>query len=516
MSRYLLLAVVLIAFGFTLGVSEFSHAQTIDCSTYQRPSDVPKLDVLIEMLKRDRKCSGCNLICASLRREDLTSVDLTKADLRSANLTRANLTSANLEDADLSKADLTNANLSSTDLSDADLTSADLISANLTSADLISAKLKKADLTNADLSNAVLTSAKLTEAVLRRADLTNAILSDAILSDADLTSANFTNAILDKANFTGANFDDSIQINIPGPPGPQGPPGPAAPSYGLVGKLPSGLTKPGAMTSHNGKLYIVNISSYYIIVPEPKRIIVPEPKRIIVPEPPGPGLPKPPGPGLPKPPPEKSRRHDELWLINPADPDSTSGVYEYVGKLPSELMSANAMASHNGKLYILDSSDDELWLINPADPDSTSGVGGATTGLPSGLTKPGAMTSHDGKLYIVDTSDDELWLINPYKRIWRDQSGNREENTLYYNTTGFPIEVVVSIQNVGKNNKDCVLKIYINNMLVMHDDQKDKYLQTCSGTVTVPPGAEYKIEATTFKKAPMRRSWFELSAPATH
>ena len=73
MSRYLLLAVVLIAFGFTLGVSEFSHAQSINCSTHERPSDAPDLDDLIDTLKSTRECTGCNLICATLNNTDLSN-----------------------------------------------------------------------------------------------------------------------------------------------------------------------------------------------------------------------------------------------------------------------------------------------------------------------------------------------------------------------------------------------------------------------------------------------------------
>ena len=71
------------------------------------------------------------------------------------------------------------------------------------------------------------------------------------------------------------------------------------------------------------------------------------------------------------------------------------------------------MTSHDGKLYIVDSFDAELWLINPANPHSTSEVYGKVGKLPSGLRSASAMTSHDGKLYIVDSFDAELWLINP-------------------------------------------------------------------------------------------------------
>ena len=84
MSRYLLLGVVLIVFGFTLGVSEFSHAQTIDCSTYQRPSDAPDLDDLIDELEETGECIGCNLICADLNDENLRKANLISANLSSS------------------------------------------------------------------------------------------------------------------------------------------------------------------------------------------------------------------------------------------------------------------------------------------------------------------------------------------------------------------------------------------------------------------------------------------------
>ena len=128
-------------------------------------------------------------------------------------------------------------------------------------------------------------------------------------------------------------------------------------------------------------------------------------------------------------------------------------------------------------------------------------------------------------------------------RIWKDKSKDRKKNTLYRNNTGFPIEVVVSISPVGKGPEHCDLILYINNMLVMRDGQvrsrlviKDGQLvrgyddlvnvedrNTCSGTVTVPPDAKYRIMTgpiPIIPGLPAKRwfdlRWFELSAPATH
>ena len=135
-------------------------------------------------------------------------------------------------------------------------------------------------------------------------------------------------------------------------------------------------------------------------------------------------------------------------------------------------------------------------------------------------------------------------------RIWKDKSKDRKKNTLYRNNTGFPIEVVVSISPVGKGPEHCDLRLYINNMLVMKDGQirsslvmEDGQLvdgydelvnvedrNTCSGTVTVPPDAKYKIITGPIPSIPdldllvkrwfelrwFELRWFELSAPATH
>ena len=141
-------------------------------------------------------------------------------------------------------------------------------------------------------------------------------------------------------------------------------------AFGLVGDLPSGLTRASGTTSHNGNLYVIDNDD------------------------------------------------NELWQINPANPSSTTSPYGEVGgtgngSLPSGLTEPQGMTSHNGNLYIVDQDDDELYRINPANPDDTSGAFGLVGSLPSGLTSSYGMTSHNGNLYVSDTAGNELWQINP-------------------------------------------------------------------------------------------------------
>ena len=141
--------------------------------------------------------------------------------------------------------------------------------------------------------------------------------------------------------------------------------------YGLVGTLPSGLTAPqGVAVKANGDLYVVDNVG------------------------------------------------DELWLVNPADPDDETGDYGLVGTLPSGLTVPTGVAvKANGDLYVVDNVaifGDELWLVNPADPDDETGDYGLVGTLPSGLTVPtGVAVKANGDLYVVDSFGDELWLVNP-------------------------------------------------------------------------------------------------------
>ena len=136
-------------------------------------------------------------------------------------------------------------------------------------------------------------------------------------------------------------------------------------NFGLVGSLPTGLTSPQGLASHDGGLYCVDPSD------------------------------------------------DDLWLLDPADPSSTDGNFGSVGSLPTGLFDPRGLASHDGGLYCVDSTRADLWLLDPTDPSSTVGNFGRVGALPTGLLGARGLASHDGGLYCVDSSGDDLWLLDP-------------------------------------------------------------------------------------------------------
>ena len=106
---------------------------------------------------------------------------------------------------------------------------------------------------------------------------------------------------------------------------------------------------------------------------------------------------------------------DQLWRINPSDPDDTSGDYGLVGSLPADITSPDGLAFRpsDGALFVSNRTD--LWRINPADPDDETGVYGRVGSFPSGLQYGQGMAFRpsDGALFVTDTTGDELWRINP-------------------------------------------------------------------------------------------------------
>lgn len=100
---------------------------------------------------------------------------------------------------------------------------------------------------------------------------------------------------------------------------------------------------------------------------------------------------------------DSGTQNTELWRINPADPDSTSGVYGKVGNMPSGLDGAHAMAFHGAQLYVI-SENDHLWRINTSSPGSTAGIYGDLGDLDTevGLFRPYALVSHSGQLFMLD------------------------------------------------------------------------------------------------------------------
>ena len=86
-----------------------------------------------------------------------------------------------------------------------------------------------------------------------------------------------------------------------------------------------------------------------------------------------------------------------LYTVNVSDGSATE-----VG----EIGILGPMAFHNGSLYIIEpGTDDTLHVLNLSDLSTTEiGVLGTTT--------PGGFASHDGMLYVTDTSDDKLYTVD--------------------------------------------------------------------------------------------------------
>ena len=108
---------------------------------------------------------------------------------------------------------------------------------------------------------------------------------------------------------------------------------------------------------------------------------------------------------------------DSLWSVNPADPDDTTGDYGEVGDLVTTLVAPKGLARDSaGDLWVTEdppSGGDNLYKINPADPDDTTGDYGLVGEMPSGITQTRAAAfAPDGTFYVVDTWDDQIWVVD--------------------------------------------------------------------------------------------------------
>ena len=127
--------------------------------------------------------------------------------------------------------------------------------------------------------------------------------------------------------------------------------------YTRVGRNWRGLINPGALTSHQGKLYMVAGSSNY------------------------------------------------LYTVHP-----TTGLLTYVGSLGIK-RGPSGLASHNGKLYMVDALYSALYTLHP-----TTGVAtrvGTATKFGVNERYPKELVSHDGKLYMRGGTNDALYTLNP-------------------------------------------------------------------------------------------------------
>jgi uncharacterized protein YjbI with pentapeptide repeats len=135
-------------------------------------------------------------------------------DLLEATLKRANLSGLNLTGCDMFRA-----NLHGTDFSEARLVkirahSADLSSAAFTKADVEAAQMQKTNLSDARFRGARLVSTKLQRATAQHAAFDGAALQEANFDGADLRAASFRGADLNNSFFRGTQFDEPALSSI--------------------------------------------------------------------------------------------------------------------------------------------------------------------------------------------------------------------------------------------------------------------------------------------------------------
>ena len=87
---------------------------------------------------------------------------------------------------------------------------------------------------------------------------------------------------------------------------------------------------------------------------------------------------------------------DELWRINPDDPDDESGDFGEVGTLPVRLdHPVRYDLTRRARSTWLTTMADELWLINLANPSDETGGFGLVGEFPTGVASPNGLASFD-------------------------------------------------------------------------------------------------------------------------
>ena len=181
---------------------------TLEAQPKKFPTQRPKLakgvglsgEATRKTLLATKKCVGCDLTRATLRKANLAGANLIGAILRKATLTGSDLAKASLREADLTQTYLTAVDLSGADLSGADLTGAYMIRANLIEANLRGAILNTATFAGAHLSGA---------------DLSGADLTGAYLSAANLRGAKFCKTKMPDGSINNQNCDQPVQDEKP-------------------------------------------------------------------------------------------------------------------------------------------------------------------------------------------------------------------------------------------------------------------------------------------------------------
>jgi uncharacterized protein YjbI with pentapeptide repeats len=157
---------------------------------------------------------GPDLLEATLRRVDLSGLDLSgcdmyRADLHGTNFEEARLVKVRAREADLSSAALTKADLEAAQMQRANLEDARLRGARLISTKLQDAKAQHAAFEGAALQEANFDGADLRAAAFRDADLNNTFFRGTVFDEPALRSI-----VADAKNWQKANFDPDVRERL--------------------------------------------------------------------------------------------------------------------------------------------------------------------------------------------------------------------------------------------------------------------------------------------------------------
>ncbi|ROT64595.1 BTB/POZ domain-containing protein KCTD9 [Penaeus vannamei] len=195
--------------------SAVPHLEALTCAQDETPDVEPltRHDVVKALISTHHR-DELRFQGVSLKRADLSKLDLRNINFKFADLSQCNLSGANLNGCCLERANLCGANLEGAQLLNVRLLCANLESANLRSCNFedpagTRSNCEGVNLRGAVLEGSMLAGVNLRVATLKNANLKNCDLRGAVLAGADLENCDLSGSDLQEANLRGANLKDA-------------------------------------------------------------------------------------------------------------------------------------------------------------------------------------------------------------------------------------------------------------------------------------------------------------------
>ncbi len=108
------------------------------------------------------------------------------------------------------------------------------------------------------------------------------------------------------------------------------------------------------------------------------------------------------------------------------------------------------------------------------------------------------------------TSDDVANGIG-MNQAWIDLKNSRTLDTTYTNGGNKPIMVSVTTWNPDPHVNGCQISFYVDgNLVAKNSNNNDRFSKTCSVSIIVPPGSDYKVTSNPYRGYGGITSWSEL------